>query len=247
MARTRADYFWSHVDKNGPIPEHRPDLGPCWIWLGAKSGNGYGLFSDGERLVVAHRWYYQQTHGEIAKSVLLDHLCRVRACVNDSHVEPVAPSINIRRGISPAAENAAKTICIRGHELAGANIAIQNGRRICLPCDRERDGERRRAKPTWKPQPSERTHCPQGHPYDEANTKIERGKRICRACRKAKDDKRNAARSKGLGLPSSRTHCPRGHPYDAENTRIGSKGERLCRTCRNDKLRAARAEGRWKR
>src|SRR5208282_3495744 len=26
--------FWAHVDKNGPVPPHRPALGPCWVWTG---------------------------------------------------------------------------------------------------------------------------------------------------------------------------------------------------------------------
>lgn len=36
--------FWNYVDKNGPIPAHRPELGPCWIWTGAKNQRGYGVF-----------------------------------------------------------------------------------------------------------------------------------------------------------------------------------------------------------
>lgn len=33
--------------------------------------------------------------------------------------------------------------------------------------------------------------------------------------------------------------CPKGHAYDAENTRIGSKGERKCRTCEHERRRLA--------
>lgn len=35
---------------------------------------------------------------------------------------------------------------------------------------------------------------------------------------------------------SAKTACPRGHPYDAT-----SKGKRYCKTCKRDKMRAARA------
>lgn len=24
--------FWEKVNKHGPVPEHCPELGPCWIW-----------------------------------------------------------------------------------------------------------------------------------------------------------------------------------------------------------------------
>lgn len=27
--------FWEKVNKDGPIPEHQPELGPCWEWTGA--------------------------------------------------------------------------------------------------------------------------------------------------------------------------------------------------------------------
>jgi len=39
--------FWSKVDKNGPIPQHKPELGPCWVWTGAKMERGYGCIFKG--------------------------------------------------------------------------------------------------------------------------------------------------------------------------------------------------------
>ena len=38
------DRFWAKVDKNGPVPAHRPELGPCWIWTAARFKRGYGKF-----------------------------------------------------------------------------------------------------------------------------------------------------------------------------------------------------------
>lgn len=35
-----------------------------------------------------------------------------------------------------------------------------------------------------------------------------------------------------------RTHCKRGHFLDAENTRVAANGERVCRRCMKDYLRA---------
>lgn len=37
------------------------------------------------------------------------------------------------------------------------------------------------------------------------------------------------------------THCSRGHEYTPENTRVNSEGERECRTCQREKMRAIRA------
>jgi len=41
---TLEDRFWAKVDKNGPVPAHRPELGPCWIWTAARFKRGYGKF-----------------------------------------------------------------------------------------------------------------------------------------------------------------------------------------------------------
>lgn len=45
---------------------------------------------------------------------------------------------------SPAVVNAAKTECVRGHELSGTNLRVSDGRRHCRACVRERAQQRRR-------------------------------------------------------------------------------------------------------
>ncbi len=32
LRRPLAERFWEKVNKGGPVPEHRLDLGPCWLW-----------------------------------------------------------------------------------------------------------------------------------------------------------------------------------------------------------------------
>lgn len=44
----------------------------------------------------------------------------------------------------------------------------------------------------------------------------------------------------------ARTHCPRGHEYSEENTYITNRGSRHCRSCRREKMRELRAEGKCK-
>jgi hypothetical protein len=73
---------------------------PCWTWLGSKSPNGYGLFTEDGRRTTAHRIAYERVHGQQAPNVHLDHLCRNRDCVNPDHLEPVSCATNIRRGRS---------------------------------------------------------------------------------------------------------------------------------------------------
>lgn len=100
---------WSKVDRHGPIPAHRPELGPCWPWTGAVLPNGYGVVNagghDGNTL-LAHRAVYSLVRGPIPEGLDLDHLCRNRGCVNPDHLEPVTPSENLRRGAYDRARGA---------------------------------------------------------------------------------------------------------------------------------------------
>lgn len=92
--------FWAKVDKAGPVPPYAPSLGPCWLWLGASQELGYGLFFPERRSPLgAHRFAYQALVGPIPEGLVLDHLCRVPACVNPTHLEPVTVAENTRRGV----------------------------------------------------------------------------------------------------------------------------------------------------
>lgn len=114
------------------------DADGCHVWQGSKDEKGYGLFqAAGRRCVKAHRWIYEQTHGPIPAGLEPDHLCRVRACVNPEHLEPVTHRENVLRGEAPAALNARKTHCHRGHPLSGENlVARSDGGRGCRTCGR---------------------------------------------------------------------------------------------------------------
>lgn len=69
----------------------------CWLWLAATNQNGYGTFSHESRPCKAHRFAYELLVGPIPEGLVLDHLCRVRNCVNPSHLEPVTQVENLRR------------------------------------------------------------------------------------------------------------------------------------------------------
>lgn len=130
--------FWAKVNKDGPLPELRPDLGPCWVWTGA-STVGYGAFRLGRQRVTvgAHRWAYEETIGPIPDGLHLDHVCRRPICVNveNGHLEPVTPAENIRRGESSSARAARTGICVNGHSMEDA-YEWKHGRR-CRVCARE--------------------------------------------------------------------------------------------------------------
>lgn len=84
--------------------EDRGFTSPCWIWQGYVNKNGYAKAtrSDG-RMGLAHRVVYAEVRGPIPAGLDLDHLCRVRACVNPEHLEPVTRSENLRRGYAARA------------------------------------------------------------------------------------------------------------------------------------------------
>jgi hypothetical protein len=72
----------------------------CWLWTGGKDTTGYGRKSVKGRLQPAHRVFYEAARGPIPSGLVLDHLCRVKLCVNPDHLEPVKQVTNVRRGTS---------------------------------------------------------------------------------------------------------------------------------------------------
>lgn len=130
--------FWSYVDKNGPIPARRPDLGPCWLWTAKTGRAGYGRFTVGYREVSATRWICELKLGSIPEGYEPDHLCFNTSCVNyESHLEVVTRRENTLRGGSPPAINARKTHCDNGHEFTPENTYIRTrprGGRACRIC-----------------------------------------------------------------------------------------------------------------
>ncbi|WP_414654556.1 HNH endonuclease signature motif containing protein [Intrasporangium sp.] len=76
--------------------------------------------------------------GPIPEGLVLDHLCRNRACCNPAHLEPVTIRENILRG-----EPANRTHCPHGHAYTPENTRIDNNMRSCRTCIRERARRRR--------------------------------------------------------------------------------------------------------
>lgn len=122
--------LWINVDRRGGDE--------CWPWVGHLE-DGYGRLRvgpNGERK-PAHRFSYELVYGEVPDGLVMDHLCRNRACCNPQHLEPVTNHTNLMRGRTAAARNARKTHCKRGHEFTAENTRVTpQGHRECRSCRR---------------------------------------------------------------------------------------------------------------
>lgn len=140
------DRLWRFIS-----PE--PNSG-CWLWTGCLVTGGYGGLTVDKQIRLAHRLIYENFKGAIPKGLQIDHLCRVRCCVNPYHLEAVTLQENLRRGLGNAAAilasaelQKAKTHCPKGHPYSGDNLVVQRGKdRACRECNRAkcRDYQKRR-------------------------------------------------------------------------------------------------------
>lgn len=110
--------FWAKVARGG--------LDQCWPWMAGTDKDGYALFKIGSRKdnsrrsVRGHRWIYEKTIGPIEDGKTIDHLCRLRRCMNTRHMEPVTSAVNTKRNARSTA-----THCKRGPPLSGDNLILR--------------------------------------------------------------------------------------------------------------------------
>ncbi|MAX33707.1 MAG: hypothetical protein CME72_11665 [Halomonadaceae bacterium] len=110
------------------------DESGCWLWNGYVDRKGYGVFGvSSKETHKAHRYSYRLHVGEVPEGKQLDHLCRVRHCVNPDHLEPVTNRENTIRGVKARPR---ATHCRRGHEFTQDNTYYhpKTGRRECREC-----------------------------------------------------------------------------------------------------------------
>lgn len=132
-----AERVWMRFDR---------DVNGCWLWNGSVQPNGYGTIAragHGNGREYAHRFVYTLLVGPIPDGMCIDHLCRIKRCVNPAHLEVVSYSENILRGL----HSELKTHCANGHPRTPENL-VRNGRRgstRCKICNNERGRASRRA------------------------------------------------------------------------------------------------------
>ena len=136
LSDTITERFWTKVLCD--VESH------CWLWQ-AVTVNGYGFLGRGRRgagNIYAHRFSYELLVNPIPEGLEIDHLCRVRKCVNPDHLEAVSRRTNLLRGLTQPAKHLAKTHCPAGHPYDLFNTYWYRGSRRCKTCHRQQASKR---------------------------------------------------------------------------------------------------------
>lgn len=190
-----SQWFWDRVQ---PCP-----MTGCWIWIGAASWRGYGnitLRGDGIRTTrSAYRTAHLALVGSVPEGLEIDHLCRVPACCNPAHLEPVTHAENHRRSDAPKtliALHASRVSCPKGHPFDEANTHIKivdsYRVRICKICRAESNkrlgikGQQIRAEKRVQGRCTEERSLPHAIPAN--------GGALCVACAAIRNATRNRRR-----------------------------------------------------
>lgn len=113
--------------------EDRGHETPCHIWQGAKNKDGYAVVKREGKTHLLHRLTWAEENGPIPAGQVMDHLCRIHACIRPEHLEPVTLKENLRRGEGHG--GVLRTHCRRGHRLTGRNLYKRSdGTHRCRTC-----------------------------------------------------------------------------------------------------------------
>jgi hypothetical protein len=113
-ARPVAERFWEKVNKDGPVPPHCPELGPCWIWAAGINHHrgGYGMFALRKGVIRrSHRIAWELTNGPIPDGLHACHRCDNPPCVRPGHLflgtdaQNIADMVSKGRDIRPSGDD----------------------------------------------------------------------------------------------------------------------------------------------
>jgi hypothetical protein len=147
----------------------------CWLFMGAISRNGYGLTWHRGHGTTTHRFVYAHLRGPIKAGLVVDHLCRVRNCINPDHLEPVTSAENVRRGAGPSGVLNPNRAAIEARRAMAEQRKAERGQCFVIPLAEAPEGVAR---------------CRNGHPMIPQNIRLrtERGRQVrrCLTCYRAK-------------------------------------------------------------
>lgn len=150
--RNTIETFWAQVEVTGA----------CWLWTGGLTDEGYGYYWLSGRTYGAHTIAYKDLVSDVPAGMHLDHLCRIRNCVNPDHLEVVTPAVNSERANKPRVE---ATHCNHGHEWTPENTLPLGESKRCRQCILVRGHRKRGIECTYeslcsRPSHAKRTRSP---------------------------------------------------------------------------------------
>lgn len=81
----------------------------CLLWTGAQSMDGYGVITDKNKRLLAHRVVYSLAVGPIDNQLQVLHKCDTPACIEPTHLfvgtqkENIADMVKKKRNVTPQA------------------------------------------------------------------------------------------------------------------------------------------------
>ena len=113
------------------------ELTGCWVWKGKPTRYPYPRLGFAGKTWLAHRLSYAAFTGTLDDTIVVDHTCSNKRCVNPKHLEQVTQGENVRRAARRI------TSCHRGHEYTVENTGyygVKPGKktqaRYCKECNR---------------------------------------------------------------------------------------------------------------
>jgi len=92
--------------------------GDCLVWIGGKNTSGYGQIVMSKRSkVCAHRYSYERSVGPIPVGMVVDHICRNKACVEPTHLRLATTKQN---GENLTGANSRSTTGVRGVQIVNS-------------------------------------------------------------------------------------------------------------------------------
>jgi hypothetical protein len=129
------------IERLAQLLAHTEEDNGCWLYKSIHH-TGYSYARIKQRKHGVHRILYAVVTGTNPdQSLVLDHLCRKRNCINPKHLEAVTQSVNSSRGdvgVYSTEQAKSRTQCTSGHPFDEANTYWHRGARQCLICRRRR-------------------------------------------------------------------------------------------------------------
>ena len=113
----------------------------CWNWSEGKDKDGYGKICVNRKHLRAHRLSYEVFISKFDSKNIICHKCDNPSCINPDHLFLGTWLTNMQDKVNKGRlrnQNMDKTHCKNGHEFSSDNTILNDNRRTCVICYKER-------------------------------------------------------------------------------------------------------------